>query len=62
MYKFHVYVGDDQVLHICPKNAMEVIWAKYWSTEFAKHGTALINVHDTTDMYKNMKALEKESK
>ena len=41
---------------------MEVIWAKYWSTEFAKHGTALINVHDTTDMYKNMKALEKESK
>lgn len=62
MHKLHVYVSDDQVLHICPKNSMEVIWAKYWLLELAKHGMALINVHDTTDMYKNLKALEEDKK
>lgn len=62
MHKINAYVGEDQVLHICPKNAMEIVWAKYWPTELAKHGMALINVHDTTDMYKNLKALEEDKK
>jgi hypothetical protein len=56
MYKLNVYVDDNQVIHICPKNAMEMIWAKYWLQELAKHGMALIDVQATTDMYKSIKA------
>ena len=46
-----VYIDDAMVLHICPKDGVEVMALKYWYKEFQTHGMKMLEVEGDTDLH-----------
>lgn len=61
MHKIHAYLDDQMVLHLCPKDTVDVILMRYFTKELAAHGLALIDIEKDTAMYHKIKS-EKEIK
>lgn len=60
MHKICAYVDDNMVLHLFPRNPLEVLGLKYLGKEIATHGMSLIKIEEDPNMYKQLKAQEME--
>lgn len=56
MHKLRAYVDDNMVVHLFPRNPLEVPGLRYLVKEVATHGTAVIRVEEDPNVYKQIKA------
>jgi len=56
MHKICAYVDDNLVLHLIPRNPLEVPGLKYLGKEIATHGMAMIKIEEDPNVYKQLKA------
>lgn len=45
-----VYFDDNDVLHVCPENSIEVMALKYWRGEYEEHGDKVLEVDTSVVM------------
>lgn len=54
MHKIAAYLDESMVVHLCPRDAADVILFKYLKKELQTHGVALIDIETTTDKYRQL--------
>jgi len=54
MHKIAAYLDESMVVHLCPRDAADVILFKYLTKELQTHGVALIDIETTTAKYKEL--------